>query len=643
MIRGSWAVAALVTALAAPVASAVAQTATDSAAAKATRADSTEHAAGRAQLDAVVVTASRRSQKISDAAVTTELISHDEIARSGAQDLQAVLVQHLGVQPEPAVFASGGVQIQGLSSERVLVLVDGQPLNGRIDGQLDLSRIPASLIERIEVVKGPQSTLYGSAAMGGVVNVITREPLSTQTRATANVIGGSEGRLDANASLAGGTGEVRWLGGFGRRELDVQPGRSDQSAARERRWDGNGKLRWSPSANVVVEGSALTLSEDQRWGEGPLFYFSNNDQLSSRIGATIVHGSSTFSPTLYYSGFNHLSRAATLSEPVSDSGDVTHERLLKAELAYSAALGANVLDAGTEVKREGLETDRILGGSRTLYTVEPYAQLTINAGPLSIVPGARVSRSDQWGTHVSPKLAALVHLTPSVALRLSVADGFRAPDFKELYLRFLNTVAGGAYVVNGNPSLSPESSRNLSGGLEWSGSRGYARFQAYRNNFHDFIEAALVGDSSGTTVYAYRNVDNGVTQGVDVEGGVTVDRLALDAAFAYLDAYDRGTGQPLLGRAPRTARLGAEYELPSAVRASLVALYTSSAPVDVSSTGVVTRQGSYAHLDARLARRILDGLDAELGVMNLFDARPANWPGPVDRAFYAGLTLDRAF
>ena len=197
--------------------------------------------------------------------------------------------------------------------------------------------------------------------------------------------------------------------------------------------------------------------------------------------------------------------------------------------------------------------------------------------------------------------------------------------------------------MNGNASLHPESSRNVTAGLEWSTRNAYARVQGYHNKFDDFIETELTGDSSGVAVYSYRNVANGVTKGVDVEGGVTVNRLALDAAFGYLDAYDSGTHQPLLGRAPRTARLGATYDLPSSLRASVIGLYTSSAPVAVASDGSVTNQGAYTHVDARLARRVLDGLDAQIGVTNVFDARPNNWPGPVERAFYAGLTLDRSF
>src|SRR5690606_37747334 len=111
---------------------------------------------------------------LADVPVPTEVVSAEEIRRSGASDVAAVLVERTGIQLQGGHPAGSGLMLQGLGSERVLVLVDGQPFIGRLSGQIDLSRLPAAVIERIEVVKGPQSTLYGSEAMVGVVNVITR-------------------------------------------------------------------------------------------------------------------------------------------------------------------------------------------------------------------------------------------------------------------------------------------------------------------------------------------------------------------------------------------------------------------------------------------------------------------------------------
>src|SRR5690606_1893325 len=103
-------------------------------------------------------------------------VSRETIEATGAADLAAVLTEQTGIQFQAGMPSGAGIMLQGLSSERVLVLVDGRPLTGRIAGNFDLARIPSDIVERIEVVKGPQSALYGSEAMGGVVNIITRRP-----------------------------------------------------------------------------------------------------------------------------------------------------------------------------------------------------------------------------------------------------------------------------------------------------------------------------------------------------------------------------------------------------------------------------------------------------------------------------------
>lgn len=605
--------------------------------------DSSADSSRSRRLAEVVVTASRRSQQVSDAVVTTELISHNDIVRSGAQDLQGVLTQHLGVQPELSSVASGGIQIQGVSSERVLILIDGQPLVGRIDGALDVSRIPTSVIDRIEVIKGPQSTLYGSAAIGGVINVITRGGYRTPPTITADVTGGSQNRLDANVAVQGGTEPFDFLGGIGRRVLDQQPGRVDQQDARERRWDGDGKMKWTLTDAVSVTGAVLGITEDQRWNGGPIFYFSGNDQLNANLSATILHGVQRFTPSVYFSTFTHLSRQSAIPEPVSDSGDWSREALARAELTYSAQFGESFLDAGVDLDRRTLRTDRILSGYKVLYSAEPYAQYTWNAGALSLVPGVRVSYSDQWGTHVTPKLAALYHLTSSVSLRASAGYGYRAPDFKELYLLFLNMVSGFSYVVNGNPDLKPETSRNLSGGIEWNGDASFARLQLFDNQFSRFIETEQVGtNESGASVYTYQNVSNAVTRGADVEMGTMVGRLSLEGAYEYLSAFQRDSNVALLDNAKHSGHIGADYTLPRQLRTGFTWYYTSRAP-EARTDGVTTYRSAYTHVDVRVAKTIVAGLDVRLGAQNVFDTQPTDWPGYAGRQWYAGFSLAHGF
>jgi outer membrane receptor for ferrienterochelin and colicins len=616
----------------------------DSARADSARADSTRPRA----LAAMVVTASRRLQRVSDAPVTTEVISRAEIERSGAQDLNGLLTQYVGIQPAPSVAGSGGVQIEGLSSRHVLLLVDGQPLVGRIDGELDVSRVPAWMIDRVEVIKGPLSTLYGSSAMGGVINVITRDIYVARPAVNASATGGSQGRFDANATVRGGGGDVRALLGVGRRQDHVQPGREDQSGARADRWDGNGRLRWSPAGSLLsLDATVLGVREAQRWQSGQLYFFSDNDQGDARVTLDAPLDSSRLrrvGATAYYSRFSHLSRQSTRPEPATDSGDASTESLARFEATYSGqTVAGQWLDLGIDLDRASLSASRIVGGHRGTTSAEPFAQYAIAAGPVSVVPGARLSYSDQWGTHFTPKLAVLYRMGGGFSLRASAGAGYRAPDFKELYITFLNGNVG--YVVRGNPGLRPETSVNETVGMQWDGAGVYVRVQGYNNRFSEFIQSVQLPDSGGVQQFSYANVARGVTRGVDVDLGWSYRRLSLDGSFGYLDAYDRTTRLPLLGTTPRTARLTADLRLPGGLRPSLTGLYWSRAPSSETgsgSTAATFYRGAFTRVDGRVARTLLPGIEGQVGVTNMFDAKPVAWPGTTNRRWYVGFSMDRS-
>jgi outer membrane receptor for ferrienterochelin and colicins len=250
------------------------------------------------------------------------------------------------------------------------VLLDGQPVVGRISGQIDLSRIPASVIERVEVLKGPQSSLYGSEAMGGVVNVITRAAAAEPWDLGLGLTAGSQGRIDASSTVRGSLGSIGYLVDAGRRGTALTPGRAGERGALVERWDGLFKLSWSMDSALVVEASGLVLDERQRWQEGQLFHFADNVQSGARLGAAWTRGSHRFTPTIYWSQFEHLSRRATVPQPVEGTGDAEVQRLVEAELLYSGGFDAHALDLGVEAKREFTASDRVVGHERTLHTVE---------------------------------------------------------------------------------------------------------------------------------------------------------------------------------------------------------------------------------------------------------------------------------
>ena len=574
--------------------------------------------------DPVVVTAARRDERRSNAIVATSVVTRETIRAAAATNIAGVLTQQLGLQIASGSPAGTQVLIEGLGDQRVLVLLDGQPVAGRVGGVFDLSRLPASIVERIEVVKGPQSVIYGTDAMGGVINVITRRPTRS---AEASVVAGSHDRLDVSTRIGSPTFGVD----IGRNHIDLAPGITGDAGTVAEQWNVAPRLTWRRSSSLMVDAGALGISERQRYRSGQLFNFSGNTQIGARLGAVWTHGVARLSPTIAYSGFEHLSRAATTSKPVSDSGARDIQRLATGTLNYSNLIGGALLDAGTELRHESIRADRV-EGQRSTNAAAVFAQTTWMRSAVSIAPGARASWSEQWGTSVTPRLAIMAKPfgeDDDTRLRLSAARGFRAPDFKELYLRFVNAAAG--YAVSGNLGLRPEHSTNLTADLEWRGLRA----AAFHNRIRDLIET--VGPDGGGT-YTYDNVGRATTSGLELQAEHRWSRAELNAGYAYLRTRDVENATPILGRAAHTGRAGLRASVPRDVRLSLTALYSGDAPSARDAQGHISAtRAAFTQVNARIARPVA-GIELSAGADNLFDVqRGTDWPGYTGRQISVGL------
>lgn len=590
-------------------------------------------------LDAVIVSAARREQRLADAVVTTEIISRSDIEQSGASDIASALIEHTGIQLDGGTPTGAGIQLQGFGEQRVLVLLDGQPITGRVNGNFDLSRLPAAMVERVEVVKGPQSTLFGSDAMGGVVNIITRSPVAAPATGSLQLTAGSFGRRDADATITGSEGRLGYSLAGGYRHLDLTPGFAGDAYTRSERWNGRARLSWAASSDVSIEAGLLGVNDGQRYRTISSFQFADNDQLGARVGATWQKGSHRFTPLFYLSRFEHLSRSSNTLRPASDSGARDVQQLAKVELMYSGVIHGATMDAGVELRRERLTADRLKGGSeRSLDAVEPFVQLTLGSDALSVVPGIRMSWSEEWGRTATPRLAVLYRPVPGggLALRASIARGFRAPGFKELYLDYANAAAG--YAVRGNPTLRPESSINTSLGIEWAGQRLYARATGFHNSFSDFIETFAVTGQPG--VFSYGNIASGRTAGIELEAGVTAGRARIEAGYAYLSTRDDATRTPLLGRPEHSGRLSASYAAWDGFRASVAGTITGRVPIQRDAAGnVIEMRRAFPRVDIHARQALLNGVSLAVGVDNALDERMGDeWPGFTGRTVSVGLT-----
>ncbi|HEX6314093.1 MAG TPA: TonB-dependent receptor [Gemmatimonadaceae bacterium] len=574
-------------------------------------------------LGEVIVTAARREQRLADAVVETELITATELRR-GPSDLAAVLSARTGVQLDGGVPAGAGVQLRGFGSRRVLVLVDGQPLVGRINGTLDLSRLPVSSIERIEIVKGPQSTLYGTDAIGGVINVITRQAPAAGTSAGVSTTTGTEGRAEITADAAWRRGALATAIDAGYNGVNLVSGLPSDLATYSRRAHANVRGSLALGDERGLDWGGLTVIERQRYRTGQLFHFGDNVQSALRLGVHHDGATDRIRATASASLFDHLSRAATRDEPASDSGSRDRQRLVQGEVQWSGVRGPRVFDAGVALRREWIGADRLSDETQALTGVEPFAQVTGSLGGVLVTPGARLSWSDRWGTFLAPRIAALFRPRDDIAIRASLGRGYRAPDFKELYLSFVNDAAG--YAVYGNPDLRPERSTSVSIGTEWTAGRSFVRASAFNASYRDFIETR---SPDATGAYTYGNIDRGWTRGLELEGGVLAGLWRLETGAERLWTRDETTGEPLLGRTPFTLRASATGPILPSLRASIRLAYASRTPVSRDeSNGLTSYRDAFPQMDVRLSRSFGDRLELSGEVTNALDRDlGANWPG----------------
>ena len=423
--------------------------------------------------ETIVVTGSRRETPISEALVTTEVISRKQIEKSGADNLAEVLEEHPGVE---VVSGRRGrsVRIQGMDPKYVLVLVNGQRTIGRIDGALDLSRFSVGSIERIEVVKGPSAAMYGSDALAGVINIITRKPQkpwSADARATVK----ARGQLDAFATAGINRGaKANYMQGivsFGYQQgdsYDLTPNTPNTTASAYRQLSGDGRFSFEVGPAKVSLSAEVRRQDLQGVDEadtGAVFdRRSITEEVAGEMRVELLEARA--SATLRYQSFRDQLLRDQHDSRDFDSLQKTRQQLLLSNLQKVFVWKKHVLTGGVELSFEELAAERL---SRTgqRYRGSPYLahEWTAIQNKLVISPGIRLDADSQFGVYLSPRLVLRYEPAEELVIRVGYGRGFRSPNFRELGLAFENPGVG--YVVEGNPNLTPETSHGVHASLEY--------------------------------------------------------------------------------------------------------------------------------------------------------------------------------
>lgn len=520
------------------------------------------------------------------AAMPVKVITRREIELMGSRRLDEVMKEQTGVAVVNDIAGgsrSVGVQLQGFSSNYVMVLVDGQPMLGRNSGNFDLSRISVTNIERIEIIKGATSCLYGSDALGGAINIVTRHGAVTP-QAQASLLYGSlnivDATLEAETPFANQRGSVVLSGnyyrtdGFNTDKQYLSSGSTTVPPYANFSFQGRGRYRTSKNGTLGLSARYAGRQSTMKnvWSDNLAIQDEQSDQ-DINIGATYDHSFSSgiHSMTRYYfSRFHTQMQAEWLRQGALASAEQFGQQMhrLEQQFAYSPSNTVK-LTGGIGSSMETMD-DQALDDKHSLLNGFAYIQSEWKTTDrLLTTAGLRYDHTNVYGGRLSPSLGLHYQLSPTLAAKAGVGAGFKAPDYKMRYQVFYNPAANymvvgsdrianviSAMDANGELSykntymlnlvagnLKAERSLSNNVGLLWNPNKLLqTELSIFYHRINNQINTISVG--SGTSVaqiYSYRNLPKAVNKGFEISASYqATPALQLAVGYQYLVAKDLG-------------------------------------------------------------------------------------------------------
>lgn len=502
------------------------------------------------RFESVVISATRTERKLSLIPVPITVITGVQIRQMGSARLSEVLSEATGAALLQDQFGLG-LQLQGFDAAYTLILVDGEPLVGRTAGVLNLTRLTAHDIERIEVVKGPSSSLYGSEALGGVVNIITRQ-VSERLKLGARIRSGSNATHDLLLDGGGRRGKF-WAQGLVNRYqtdgYDLQPEELGSTTGRVRNYTLQGKVgaEFNPRTRLSISGRYLHENQYSTFGS-----VSGLANITARVQEW------TFVPTLvvqlrpsirwrtsfYTTRYGSSEQWNLATDNSLVQADQFAQSFTRPEVQFDFGHGSRyVFTVGGGGTVESLNSSRYTGIKRFQSA---YTYVQADASPvrwLNIVAGARFDAHSVYASQLSPKFAVRADLLRWLTFRGSLGAGFKAPDFRQLYLNFSNL--GSNYSVYGTQEISaqlaslqtssllaqqfvdPSTLTDLKAERSWSAQAGFAitphrevrvNVNAYLHRVANLIDAVVVASTTNSRqIFTYRNLGEIRLYGVEAD------------------------------------------------------------------------------------------------------------------------------
>ena len=598
-------------------------------------------------LGEVVVTASGHEQQIEDAPASISVIDQEKIEKRYYRNVTDAL------QDVPGVIVTGGgagdngrdISIRGMPSAYTLILVDGKRQNTREtrpNGSAGFEQDflpPLQAIDRIEVIRGPMSTLYGSDAIGGVINIITRKVPddwggAVQADAIIQEDGDSGNRQSANFYVGGPLKQdllgLQLYGKVSRRAedeiIDGYEGKDLRNLT--------ARLAFTPTDNqdFTLEAGAEEQTREQNVGRsgrvtGCRGGCTDSFNRYSREHYALTHqGRWDFGTTDTYI---QRERAENSSREIEITNTV-------AKTSVVVPLGMHVVTLGASAERQELADDTtnqisdLTDVEKDIWAVFAEDEWMLT-DTFALTGGLRLDHDENFDSHVSPRLYGVWNPTRNWTLKGGVSTGFRAPDLREITPDFGQVSRGGN--IYGNPDLEPETSVNKEIALLYASDWGAnASLTLFHNDFDDKITRVACpidicsdGPNQFGSDPTYRiNVDEAITQGVEIALSAPVSATVdVSASYTYTDSEQKSgeyKGEPLTQLPKHLFSASATWQATQNIAswARLTYRGEESQPT----TGPSQRSlvaPSYTFVDAGMGYDLTDATTLNVGVYNLFD------------------------
>ena len=574
-----------------------------------------EAAAQATDLDEVVVTATRTQTALAQTLAPVEVIDREAIERSQARSLPDLLAGRAGI----SLANQGGAGklttlfLRGAESDHIVVLVDGIRIGSPTSGLVSLQNLPLALIERVEIVRGPRSSLYGSEAIGGVIQIFTRREAAGWAP-RMHIGGGSHGAHEFGVGFAG-RGERAWFGadyafqrteGFNACDVAEPTPFSGGCFISEPQPDLDGYIQNALSLRTGIDlDDAWQLSAQALRSEGENDFDGDFGNRSETV-QQVVGGSARWRPSDTVQLKLTAGRNVDASDQFADgvyTGYFDTDRDSAALQGDFGIADGQLLTAGIDWLRDRVEGSTVYVSderdNRAAFAQYQGRFATAGAGTHALQAALRRDDNEQFGGHTTGSVSWGLEFGDGWQLGAGWGSAFKAPTFNELYYPFF-----------GNPDLRPEESETVELGIGWGNDGFDIRLDAFDTKVDDLIafDAAL---------NLPNNIERARMRGAELGIDTAIAGWQLAASASWLDTENRTFNSDL--ELPRRARHGARVELDRAFgdfRLGLTGVAEGPRYDDVANT---RRLPGFATLDLRAEYALTDALTVQGRVANLFD------------------------